>query len=86
MIMCSLSAADSLGVYLTWAPRLDTRDAERNCISNIRPGGLGIDAAATDLLYLRREARRLEYSGVAQKADRPAGALGAAAGGDADGG
>jgi len=81
-----LSAADSLGIYLTWAPRLDTRDALRNCISNIRPGGLGIDAAATDLLYLMREARRREYSGVALKADRPAAELGAAAGGGAAGG
>ncbi|HYN37761.1 MAG TPA: ethanolamine ammonia-lyase subunit EutC, partial [Rhodospirillales bacterium] len=76
-----LSAADSLGVYLTWAPRADTRDAERNCISNIRPGGLGIDAAAAQLLFLMAEARRLECSGVALKADHPAAALGAAGNG-----
>lgn len=59
-----LSAADSLGAYLTWAPRADSRDAERNCISNIRPGGLGIDAAAGQLLALMRAARRLARSGV----------------------
>jgi ethanolamine ammonia-lyase small subunit len=75
-----LSSADSLGVYLTWAPRADTRDAERNCISNIRPAGLAVEAAASELSYLMHEARRLEYSGVALKSDRPSGVLGGAVG------
>jgi ethanolamine ammonia-lyase small subunit len=34
-----LSSADSLGVYITWQPRPETRDSERNCVSAIRPGG-----------------------------------------------
>src|SRR3954453_7680222 len=32
-----LSAADSLGAYLTWDPRPGRVDAERNCVPNPRP-------------------------------------------------
>ncbi len=65
-----LSAADSLGIYLTYAPQLGNTDAERNCISNIRPPeGLGYEAAAEKLLYLTGEAMRLGISGVALKDD-----------------
>ncbi len=66
-----LSAADSLGVYLTWDARPGRRNAERNCISNIRAGGLGADQAADLLAWLMAEARRLGLTGVALKADRP---------------
>ena len=65
-----LSAADSLGAYLTYAPRLGNTDAERNCLSNIRPPhGLGYRHAATKLLYLSTEARNRKISGVALKDD-----------------
>ena len=44
-----LSAADSLGAYITWRPRVGTMDSSRNCISNIRPDGLPIEDAATQI-------------------------------------
>jgi ethanolamine ammonia-lyase small subunit len=59
-----LSAVDSLGVYLTWDPRPGRTDAERNCISNIRPEGLSIGAAAELLLILIGESRMRQLSGV----------------------
>lgn len=62
-----LSSPDSLGLYLTWAPHVGATDAERNCISNVRPAGLAIPDAARRLLYLLNEARRAEHSGVALK-------------------
>jgi ethanolamine ammonia-lyase small subunit len=66
-----LSAPDSLGAYLTWDPRVGRKDAERNCISNIRPGGLGFAEAAGTLAWLVGEMRRRRLSGVALKDDRP---------------
>lgn len=65
-----LSSPDSLGIYLTWAPRVGRHDAERNCISNVRPEGLPYEAAAARLVYLVDEARRREITGVDLKDDR----------------
>lgn len=63
-----LSAADSLGIYLTYAPRPGTTDAGRNCLSNIRPPeGLDYSTAAGKLLYLTEEALRRRLSGVELK-------------------
>ncbi len=70
-----LSAQDSVGLYLTWAPRLGRTDAERNCISNIRPGGMTASDAAARLHWLLRGARALRATGVALKDDMPTGPL-----------
>jgi ethanolamine ammonia-lyase small subunit len=59
-----LSAADSLGIYLTFAPRIGRRDSERNCISNVHSGGLSHEAAAQALLHLARGAVALGRTGV----------------------
>lgn len=62
-----LSAADSLGIYLTWHPSRGRNDAERNCISNIRPEGLPPAAAADKLLWLIGAMRRLRLTGIGLK-------------------
>ncbi|MBV8209790.1 MAG: ethanolamine ammonia-lyase subunit EutC [Burkholderiaceae bacterium] len=62
-----LSSPDSLGIYLTWAPRVGRLDAERNCISNIRPEGLGYTQAARKLVWLCRQAQLMKLTGVALK-------------------
>jgi ethanolamine ammonia-lyase small subunit len=59
-----LSSPDSLGAYLTWAPRIGRKDAERNCISNIRHGGLSAEEAAFKAHWLLREAMRRGLTGV----------------------
>lgn len=62
-----LSSPDSLGLYLTWHPQVGCSDAERNCISNVRPEGLAPAAAATRLWWLCKEARRLGLTGIGLK-------------------
>lgn len=62
-----LSSPDSLGLYLTWKPAVGRHDAERNCISNIRPEGLAPTAAAGRFWWLAQEARRLQLTGVQLK-------------------
>lgn len=64
-----LSAPDSMGAYVTWQPRPQTSDAERNCISNIRPGGIPYADAAFKLVHLLRAIRARGLSGVRLKDD-----------------
>ena len=64
-----LSSPDSLGAYLTWNPLPGRSNAERNCVSNIRPEGLNYAAAAFKLLHLMRQARARKLSGIALKED-----------------
>ncbi|WP_313082663.1 ethanolamine ammonia-lyase subunit EutC [Atlantibacter sp.] len=69
-----LSSPDSLGVYLTWKPERARIESERNCISNIRPEGLGYDAAAFKLAWLLEQAflRRLTGVDLKDESDNPA--------------
>lgn len=62
-----LSAPDSMGAYLTWQPSPDTTDADRNCISNIRPEGIGYADAAFKIAHLLRAMRTRKLSGVRLK-------------------
>jgi ethanolamine ammonia-lyase small subunit len=62
-----LSAPDSLGAYLTFAPRPGLTDAERNCVSNIHGAGLGYDEAALRIAWLIREGLARQMTGVALK-------------------
>ena len=64
-----LSSPDSLGIYLTFAPRVGCMDSQRNCISNVRPEGLPYGAAAHKLAYLSRQSLHLQLSGVNLKDD-----------------
>ncbi|PZR32830.1 ethanolamine ammonia-lyase subunit EutC [Caulobacter segnis] len=60
-----LSAADSLGAYITWSPKPGLRDSERNCVSNIgTDGGLTLETAADKIAWLLNQARRLGLTGV----------------------
>ena len=62
-----LSAPDSLGAYLTFAPKPDLTDAERNCVSNIHGSGLGYDEAAFRIAWLVREGLARKITGIALK-------------------
>ena len=77
-----LSSPASMGLYISWAPRVGLTDERRNCISNVSPGGMGVEEAAGRLHYLLSEARRRQLSGVHLKDETidAAGAIGASGG------
>ena len=62
-----LSSPDSMGIYMTLAPRIGMTDESRNCISNVRVEGLSYELAAHKLLYLMTEAKKRGLSGVMLK-------------------
>ena len=62
-----LSSPDSIGIYLTLNPLVGCSDAQRNCISNIRPAGQSLHSAAARLAWLVQEALRIGATGVALK-------------------
>jgi len=62
-----LDSPDSLGAYFTYSPNARSTDADRNCVSNIRPAGLSPVAAAGVLFRMLVLSRRLSASGVAVK-------------------
>lgn len=62
-----LSSPDSMGAYLTWQPQPSTTDADRNCISNIRPDGIGYADAAFKIVALLQAMRARRLSGVLLK-------------------
>jgi ethanolamine ammonia-lyase small subunit len=62
-----LSSPDSLGAYFTFQPCAERTDADRNCISNIRPEGLPPAQAARKLMLLLGESARRGVSGIGLK-------------------
>lgn len=62
-----LSSPDSMGIYLTWSPRVGLTDESRNCISNVRLEGMSYAQAVHKLRYLMEQARERQLLGVRLK-------------------
>jgi ethanolamine ammonia-lyase small subunit len=77
-----LTSPDSLGAYLTWQPKVGRTDAERNCLSNIRPEGMPYAEAARRLIYLCSQARLRGCTGITLKDETPLNPVAAPAGGE----
>ena len=62
-----LSSPDSMGIYLSWQPKVGLRDSARNCLSNIRAQGMSDVVAVEKFMYLLCEGMRRQLTGVALK-------------------
>lgn len=65
-----LGTGDSLSLYLAWNPKLGQDNAEKNCISNVRPAGLSVDEAARQAADILKKAREIGQGGLAVAAPR----------------
>jgi ethanolamine ammonia-lyase small subunit len=62
-----LGSPDSLGAYFTYQPGPEKTDADRTCVSNIRPEGLRPDLAGQKLARFLIESVRQGCSGIGLK-------------------
>ena len=62
-----LGAKDSLSAYFTYGARNSSVDSDRNCVSNIRPGGMPVPWAVRKLAVLMRESFHRKLSGTGLK-------------------
>ena len=62
-----LGSADSLGAYFTYHPQIDRTDADRNCLSNIRPDGLPPVEAGLKIAELLMQSVLQQKSGIGLK-------------------
>ena len=60
-----LGTGDSLSIYLAWAPAIDQDNADKNCISNVRPAGFSVQDAASQAVAILQKARELGRGGLA---------------------
>jgi ethanolamine ammonia-lyase small subunit len=64
-----LSSPGSVGIYITYNPKIGRKDSQRNCISNLRKDGLPLDIGSQKLLYLVNQAKKLKLTGIHLKDD-----------------
>jgi ethanolamine ammonia-lyase small subunit len=60
-----LGSGDSMSLYIAWNPKIGQDNAEKNCISNVRPAGLSCDEAAKQAAQILSKARELGQGGLA---------------------
>lgn len=74
-----LASPDSLSAYFTYRAKWASVESDRNCVSNIRPNGFPVAAAAKKLAMLLEESRKRSISGTRLKDNIPVSEIGSAA-------